>query len=44
MKALKDAAAKAPEGLESTGEESRVGDHQANDDIESALRTLKAQM
>ena len=44
MKALKDAAAKAPEGVESIGQESPVGDHQANDDIESALRTLKAQM
>ena len=43
MKALKDVAAKAPEGVESIEQESPVGDHQAND-IESALRTLKAQM
>ena len=30
MKALKDAAAKAKERVESTGQESPVGDHQAN--------------
>ena len=44
MKALKDAAAKAVEGLEGIGQESPVGDHQANGDIESAVRTLKAKM
>ena len=44
MKALKDAAAKAPQGVESTGEESPVGDHQANGDIESAVKMLQAQM
>ena len=44
MKALKDAAAKALEGVESIGQESLVGDHQANGDIESAVRTQKAQM
>ena len=44
MKALKDAAAKALEGVESIGQESPVGDHQANADIESAVRTLEAQM
>ena len=44
MKSLKDAAAKSPEGVESTGQESPVGDHQANGDIEPAVRTLKAQM
>ena len=44
MKALKDAAAKALEGVESMGQESPVGDHQANGAIESAVRTLKAQM
>ena len=42
--ALKDAAAKALEGVESVGQESPVGDHQANGDIESAVRTLEAQM
>ena len=44
MKALKDAAAKAPEGVESISQESLVGDHQANGDIESTVRTLKARM
>ena len=44
MKALKDAAAKALEELESIGQESPVRDHQANGAIESAVRTLKAQM
>ena len=44
MKALKDAAAKALEGIESIAQESPVGDHQANGDIESTVRTLKAQM
>ena len=44
MKTLKDAAAKALEGVESIGQESPVGDHQANGDIESAVKTLKAQM
>ena len=43
MNALKDAAAKAQEGVESNGQESLVGDNQANGDIESAVRTLKAQ-
>ena len=41
MKALKVAAAKELEGAESTGQESPVGDHQANGDIESAVRTLR---
>ena len=44
MKALKDAAAKALEGVESIAQESPVGDHQANGDTESTVRTLKAQM
>ena len=44
MKALKDAAAKAPEGVASIGQESPVGDHQVNGDIESAMKTLEAQM
>ena len=44
MKALEDAAAKAVEGVESIAQESPVGDHQANGDIESTVRTLKAQM
>ena len=44
MKALKDAAAKDPEGVESIPQESPVGDHQANGAIESTVRTLKAQM
>ena len=44
MKALKDAAAKALEGVESISKESPVGDHQANGAIESTVRTLKAQM
>ena len=44
MKALKDAAAKALKGVESISQESPVGDHQANGDIESTVRTLKAQM
>ena len=35
MKALKDAAGKALEGVESIGPESLVGDRQANGDIES---------
>ena len=43
MKALKDAAAKALEGAESISRESPVGDHQANGDIESTVRTLKTQ-
>ena len=38
MKALKDAAAKALEGVESIGQESPVGDHQTNGDIESAVK------
>ena len=42
-KALKDAAAEALEGVDSIGQESPVRDHQANGDIESAVRTLKAQ-
>ena len=33
-----------PEGVESIGQESPVGDHQANGDVESAVRTRKAQM
>ena len=33
MKALKDAAAKVPEGIESISQESSVGDHQANGDM-----------
>ena len=44
MKALRVAAEKALEGVESIGQESPAGDHQANGDIESAVRTLKAQM
>ena len=44
MKALKDAAAKDLEGVESIGQESPVGDHQANGAIGSSVRTLKAQM
>ena len=44
MKALKEAAAKAIEGVESISQESPVGDHQANGDIESTVRTLKGQM
>ena len=44
MKALKVAAAKALEGVESISQESPVGDHQADGDIESTVRTLKAQM
>ena len=44
MKALKDAAAKAPEGVERISQESPVGDHQANCPTESTVRTLKAQM
>ena len=44
MKALKGAAAKALEGVESIGQESPVGDHQATADIESAVWTPKAQM
>ena len=34
----------APEGVESISQESPLGDHQANGDIESTVRTLKAQM
>ena len=44
QKALKDAATKALEGIESIGQESPVGSHQASGDIESAVRTLKARM
>ena len=44
MKASKGAAAKALEGVESISQESPLGDHQANGDIESTVRTLKAQM
>ena len=44
MKALKEAAAKAIEGVESMSQESPVGDHQANGDIKSTVRTLKGQM
>ena len=44
MKALKDAAEKALEVVESISQESLVGDHQANGDIESTVRTLNAQM
>ena len=44
MKSLKDAAAKAVKGVESISQESPVGDHQAIGDIESTVRTLKAQM
>ena len=44
MKSLKDAAPKAPEGVESIGQESPVGDLQANGDIELGVRTVKAQM
>ena len=44
MKALKDAAAKDMEGVKGISQESPVGDHQANGDIESTVRTLKAQM
>ena len=44
MKALKNAAAKSLEGVESISQASPVRDHQANGDIESTVRTLKAQM
>ena len=44
MKALKEAAAKAIEAVESISQESLVGDHQANGDIKSTVRTLKGQM
>ena len=44
MKALKDAAAKGPRRVESNGRESPVGDHHANGDIETAVKTPKAQM
>ena len=44
MSALKEAAVKAIEGVESISQEPPVGDHQANGDIESTLRTLKGQM
>ena len=44
MKALKDAAAKALEAVENISQESSVGDHQANGDIESTVRTLTEQM
>ena len=37
MKALKDAAANALERVECIGQESPVGDHQVNGDIESAV-------
>ena len=43
-KVLKDGAAKAIEVVESIGQRSPVGDHQANGAIESAVRTLKAQL
>ena len=44
MKRLKDAAAKACEGVEAIPRESPVGDHQANGAAESAVRSVKAQM
>ena len=44
MKALDDAASKAPEGVESISQDSPVGDHHANGDIDSAVKTLKAQI
>ena len=44
MKAWKDAAPKALEGAENIGQEPPVGDDQANGDVESAVRTLEAQM
>ena len=44
IRALQEAAARACEGVESISRESPVGDHQANGAIESAVRTLKAQM
>ena len=44
LQACKEAAAKALKGVECTGQESPAEDHQANGDIESAVRTLKAQM
>ena len=44
MKALTDAAAKAFERVEIIAQESPARDHQANGAIESAVRTLKAQM
>ena len=40
MNALKDAAAKTPEGVASTGQESPVEVHQANGDIESAMKIV----
>ena len=43
MKTLKYTAAKAQDGIESIGQESPVGNHQANGAIELAVRTLKAQ-
>ena len=42
-KVLKDAAAIAPEGVESKGQESPEREHQANGDKESERRTEKAQ-
>ena len=44
MKALKDAAAKAPEGVESIRQKSLVGDHRAKCAIELAVWMLKVQM
>ena len=44
MKTLKEAAVRACEGVEAISRESPVGDHQSNGAIESAVRTLKAQM
>ena len=44
MKSLKDTAAKVSKKIDSISQESPVGDHQANGDIESTVMTLKAQM
>ena len=44
MKALKEAAAKACPAQESVPREVPQGDHQANGEIESAVRELKRQM
>ena len=44
MQALKDAAARAVVGAEAIPRGCPVGDHQANGDIESAVRELKRQM
>ena len=44
MKSLEEVAAKAYDGVEAISRESPVGDHQSNGAIESAVRTLKAQM